>query len=149
LLILWSVYVMQLLAILEALYLRYPGSLVFDAASWVALAVMVSGLALRTCAVMTLGADFAWHVNVRQGQRVIDSGPYRWVRHPGYAGAWLTYVGTTVFLGTWWACAVTVPVLTVAFVRKIRLEEATLERELGEAYAAYEKRTARMVPGLW
>lgn len=147
--ILWSVYLTQLITILEALYVRYPTSLAWDAVAAAALAAMVFGWYLRTHAVLILGQSFTWHVHVEEGQKVIQSGPYRFIRHPGYAGAWLTYVGTPVFLGCWWSLAVTIPVLTIAFVRRIRLEEETLVATLGQEYADYSQRTARLCPGIW
>jgi protein-S-isoprenylcysteine O-methyltransferase Ste14 len=121
----------------------------FDPVSWIALAVMVFGLYLRSHAVMVLGQYFTWHVDVKEKQPVIQTGPYRFIRHPGYAGAWLTYAGTAVFLTSWYSLVPTVIFLTLAFVRRIRLEEATLERTLGEAYVEYGKRTARLCPGIW
>ena len=88
-------------------------------------------------------------MHVAPGQRVIQSGPYAYIRHPSYAGAWLTYAGTPVFLGCWYALALTIPTLSIAFVRRIRLEEATLAAALGPEYVEYSQRTARLVPGLW
>lgn len=147
--IVWTVYLTQLAIILEALFLRFPASMVFTPVAWVSLAVMVFGLYLRTHAVLVLGQYFTWHVHVEQAQPVIQTGPYRFIRHPGYAGAWLTYAGTAVFLTAWYSLAPTVIFLTLAFVRRIRLEEATLERTLGPAYVEYGKRTARLCPGIW
>jgi protein-S-isoprenylcysteine O-methyltransferase len=147
--ILWSVYLTQLATILEAMYVRYPASLAWTPVAGAALAAMVFGWYLRTHAVLILGASFTWHVHVEPGQKVITGGPYRFIRHPSYAGAWLTYAGTPVFLGCWWSLAFTIPVLTAAFVRRIRLEEVVLERELGQEYTEYSKRTARLCPGIW
>lgn len=147
--ILWTVYLTQLFTILEALYLRYPASLAWSPTALAALAVMVFGWYLRTHAVLILGKSFTWHVHVEPGQKVIQSGPYAYIRHPSYSGAWLTYAGTPVFLGCWYALVFTIPVLTLAFVRRIRLEEATLARELGQEYVDYSKRTYRLVPGVW
>lgn len=147
--IVWTVYLTQLFTILEALYLRFPLSLQWNATACVALAVMVFGWYLRTHAVLILGKSFTWHVHVEPGQRVIQHGPYAFVRHPSYTGAWLTYAGTPVFLGCWYALILTVPALTLAFIRRIRLEEETLALELGEEYTAYAAKTYRLCPGIW
>jgi len=48
-----------------------------------------TGIALRQWAITTLGQCFVGHVLVQPGQAVVRSGPYRWLRHPSYAGHWL------------------------------------------------------------
>jgi protein-S-isoprenylcysteine O-methyltransferase Ste14 len=81
-------------------------------------------------------------------QKVVTSGPYRWVRHPGYAGALLTYLAVPFFLDALWAL---VPVVFLAFVLVIRtrLEDRTLHAQL-EGYGAYARRVRyRMIPGIW
>jgi len=73
----------------------------------------------------------------------ISSGPYRWVRHPGDAGALLTYLATPLFLDS--PCAF----LRVVLVIRTKLEDRTLPDRL-EGYRSYAKRVrCRLVPGLW
>jgi protein-S-isoprenylcysteine O-methyltransferase Ste14 len=87
-------------------------------------------------------------VRVEQGQRVITTGPYAWVRHPMYLGVTVMYLASPVALGSWWAllpALLIVPIL----VARILNEEQVLEREL-PGYREYEQRTRRrLVPGVW
>jgi protein-S-isoprenylcysteine O-methyltransferase Ste14 len=68
------------------------------------------GLALRVWAIATLGSAFRTTVEVEPGQTVVSSGPYRWVRHPSYAGLLLIVAGFGAVLGNWlsvrsaWSC---------------------------------------------
>ena len=140
--ILWSVYGAQVATVVE-LVLRRP-ALSMDAVSWAALAAMVLGLALRTWAVATLGRWFTWNVDVQAGQRVVERGPYRFVRHPGYLGALLTYVAVCALFHCWVAALLAAVALPVAFVRRIAYEEALLRREL-PGYAAYARRTPALL----
>ena len=146
--ILWSVAVTQLLAIVEALYLRYPESMRFSAFAVGALVVMVAGLALRTWAVHTLGRYFTWHIHVEPGQEVITRGPYRLVRHPGYLGPLMTYLAVPLFLSAWVSFAVAAIALPLAFARRIRHEERALIAELGQSYLDYRDRVGGLVPRL-
>jgi protein-S-isoprenylcysteine O-methyltransferase len=115
----------------------------------VALALLLGGLALRWAAIAALGRWFTTDVAVRPGQRVVTSGPYRRLRHPSYAGLMLAFLGLGVSFGSWLSLLVlTLPIL-LALVRRIRVEETVLRRELGDDYAAYAARTRRLVPGIW
>lgn len=83
-----------------------------------------------------------------RGQHVVSSGPYRWVRHPGYAGALLSYFTVPIFLEVVWAY---VPVIIITSLLTVRtyLEDKTLQEHLA-GYAEYCRRVKyRLVPGLW
>ena len=83
-----------------------------------------------------------------RGHRVVDSGPYAVVRHPGYLGALLNTLGATMALGSSWGAVVSV-VVGVLMVVRTGLEDATLRREL-DGYAEYASRVrARLLPGVW
>ena len=83
-----------------------------------------------------------------RGQRVVSSGPYRLVRHPGYAGVMLALVGSPLALGSWVSIVPNVA-LGALLVHRIRLEERVLLAEL-EGYRAYATRVpARLMPGIW
>ncbi len=58
--------------------------------------LMLAGIALRWYAIAVLGRSFTVKVLTQTGQRVIDRGPYRLVRHPSYAGSLLTIIGVLV-----------------------------------------------------
>lgn len=83
-----------------------------------------------------------------RGHRVVDSGPYRFVRHPSYVGSVLHLVGTTLALWSWPGLAVALAQAAL-FVVRTSLEDSTLQAEL-EGYAEYARRVRwRLVPGLW
>ena len=146
--ILWSVYFMQIAAVVEAVYFRYPDSLRWDLATTIGLTFMIAGLLLRTWAVFILGRYFTWHINIQIGQRVIRDGPYRFVRHPSYTGAFLTYVFSPVFLHAWYSAGIAPLVLALAFSRRIRHEEIALKVRLGQEYEVYCQEVGALVPRL-
>lgn len=83
-----------------------------------------------------------------RGHHVIDSGPYRRVRHPGYVGSLIHMPGLALALGSLWALAV-VGVISALLVVRTALEDRTLRAEL-EGYEAYVSRVRyRLLPGIW
>jgi protein-S-isoprenylcysteine O-methyltransferase Ste14 len=111
------------------------------------LALMLAGMALRWYAVITLGAYFTTTVAARGGQPVVERGPYHLVRHPSYAGSLLTLAGYCLAFTNWLALLAVVPG-AAGFAYRIRVEERALLETLGEPYAAYMRRTKRLLPYL-
>jgi len=114
----------------------------------VGVVVMASGLVLRVWAVLTLGRSFRTTVEVHPEQAVVDTGPYRLVRHPSYTGLLLVVLGFEIGTRVWPAILLTLLPLA-AVVRRIAVEEAFLLAALGPSYADYRARTRRLVPGIW
>ena len=83
-----------------------------------------------------------------RGQTVVQSGPYRYVRHPGYVGGILMGIGMAVVLGSLWAL-IPAGVATVLLVIRTFLEDRTLQKELA-GYVDYTKNVQyRLLPGIW
>ena len=83
-----------------------------------------------------------------RGHRVVSSGPYRWMRHPGYAGALLTYLAIPLFLDSSWAFLPTV-FISIVLILRTNLEDRFLQAELG-GYHDYALRVRyRLIPGVW
>lgn len=118
-------------------------------AGWAGLAVMAGGLSLRIWAHRTLGAFYTRTLRTAEEQPVVDTGPYARIRHPGYAGMVAFWAGYGLSLTSWPALAATTIPNAVAYRQRIAAEEAMLESALGERYRAYQRRTARLIPGLY
>jgi protein-S-isoprenylcysteine O-methyltransferase Ste14 len=83
-----------------------------------------------------------------RGHRVVDAGPYRWVRHPGYAGSMIYMLGVTFALGSRVALGAAALFCVVLGVRTA-LEDRTLHGEL-DGYSDYARRVRfRIFPGVW
>lgn len=114
-----------------------------------ALVLILLGYALGTYALME-NRFFSGTVRIQteRGHHVVYSGPYRWIRHPGYAGTIINYLALPVFLDSWWAL-VPAGLSVVAIVIRTYLEDRTLREELAgyEAYAGHVP--YRLLPGVW
>jgi protein-S-isoprenylcysteine O-methyltransferase Ste14 len=87
-------------------------------------------------------------VRVEEGQQVVSTGPYAWVRHPMYAGAFPLLIGTPLALGSWWGLLI-VPVFLPILALRILNEEAVLARDL-PGYTDYRERVRwRLIPFVW
>ena len=113
------------------------------------LAAMLAGLALRAWAMRTLGAFYTRTLLVASGQRIVARGPYRLVRHPGYLGTILVWVGAALAAANWLATATVGLLMLAAYGYRIGSEEAMLVESFGEEYRAYMARTWRLVPRLY
>lgn len=109
----------------------------------------VAGIALRIWAILTLDKFFTFIVGIADDHRVVQHGPYRVLRHPGYAGALLTLLGIGVALANWLSLLVIFVVPVLALGVRIKVEEETLAGALGAEYRAYADRTDRLIPGVW
>ncbi len=108
-----------------------------------------TGLVLRWYCILYLGRYFTVNVSVSADHRVIDSGPYRHIRHPSYAGALLEFLGFALCLLNLAALAAIMIPVTLAFSYRIRVEEAVLADALGENYRRYMRHTKRLIPGVY
>jgi protein-S-isoprenylcysteine O-methyltransferase Ste14 len=113
------------------------------------LALAWAGMLLRLWAVLTLGPLFTTTVVVRREQRVITSGPFRFVRHPSYLGVLILLAGFGIALGDLAGATVMVVLPALGLMWRIRVEEAALSKGLGDTYTEYRRGRKRLVPWIW
>lgn len=92
-----------------------------------------------------LGEFWSARVTIKIGHRVIESGPYSYIRHPIYSGVLLGLVGTALAGGQWRQVGAFFLVLIVFFF-KARREEKMLTARLGTEYEEYKSRTGMLIP---
>lgn len=95
-----------------------------------------------------LGASYTRTLRTDDDQRVVDRGPYRLVRHPGYSGSLLTWAGFALTSRSVAVIVLVSALLGRAYRRRIVVEEQLLQRDL-PGYADYCGRTKRLVPFVW
>ena len=108
--------------------------------------LFLGGLILRWYSIGYLGRYFTIDVSISAEHKLIDSGPYRCIRHPTYTGALLAFLGLGFCFGNWLSILfLTVPIIA-AFLWRIWIEERALTDALGGNYRAYVERTKRLIP---
>jgi protein-S-isoprenylcysteine O-methyltransferase Ste14 len=141
------IFVSTFVAIVVAL--QFAGANIFPLPSWlffVGIGLMTIGIGIREWAVTTLRGFFLFTVGVREGHRIVETGPYKLVRHPSYTGAIFTFLG----IGFATQSAVAVLILAVicglAYGYRIHIEERALVKGLGEEYSRIMGKTKRLIP---
>lgn len=116
------------------------------AIGWVGIGLMLGGMALRFWATRVLGRFYTRTLRLADGQPVIDHGPYRILRHPGYSGVLVMWAGAGLATLNWVAAAGVILAMCAAYSYRIRREEEMLRSTLGPPYQIYMARTWRLVP---
>jgi protein-S-isoprenylcysteine O-methyltransferase len=109
----------------------------------------VVGLTLRWYSIVILGKFFTVNVAIAADHRLIDTGPYRYLRHPSYSGALLAFLGLGLCLGNWISILLLLVPIFLVFLRRMNVEESALLQGLGESYRDYMRRTKRLIPAIY
>jgi protein-S-isoprenylcysteine O-methyltransferase Ste14 len=116
---------------------------------WIGLGLMLAGIGMRVWATRVLGRFYTRTLVTDGGQRIVRDGPYRLIRHPGYLGTLLLWVGAALAAVNW-AAIIVIPLVTLpAYVFRIRSEEAMLSRTFGAQYQDYQRHSWRLLPPLY
>jgi protein-S-isoprenylcysteine O-methyltransferase Ste14 len=118
-----------------------------DSLTVVAALLTVVGIAIAISARVSLGGNWSARVTLKEGHELIESGLYRYVRHPIYTGMLTAFLGTALLRCSPRALS-GVLVFLVLFIWKIRLEERFLTAEFGDKYADYRRRVKALMPGI-
>jgi protein-S-isoprenylcysteine O-methyltransferase len=113
------------------------------------IATVIVGLGFRWYSIIYLGRFFTVNVEIAADHQLIDSGPYRRLRHPSYTGALIAFLGLALCTKNWASLAIMVVGPAAAFLYRIHVEEAALAGAFGERYRQYMQRTARLIPGVY
>jgi protein-S-isoprenylcysteine O-methyltransferase Ste14 len=122
-----------------------PASAIVTAAG---LTLNVMGLALAIWARRCLGRYWSGEITIKVEHKLIRSGPYRVLRHPIYTALLSLYAGTAIVSGELHAL-IGLALVILAYLRKIRLEEANLMKAFGAEYRDYRADSWAMLPGLF
>ena len=107
------------------------------------LQILGVGIALWGIVAMRLG-QFNIQPEVKSSQ-LIERGPYRWIRNPMYLGILLVLIPSVVDHFNYWRLSALI-LLVIILMLKVQREEKLLHIHFEEAYAAYKRRTKRLLP---
>ena len=128
---------------------RWPEAMLPPWSVPIGVALFVGGMVLRWYSIIHLGRFFTVNVSIAADHQLIDTGPYRFVRHPSYTGALLAFIGFAMVLRNWASVLVISLPVAFAFLYRINVEERALIQALGERYRDYIGRTKRLIPFIY
>lgn len=134
-----------------ALYIIYPDLIAQFTVTpplwlrWTGAGLAISALPMFAWAIHALGEQFSPHLQLTTKHRLVETGPYRWIRHPMYTAEFLFYIGLSVESANW-LVALAMMAGPILLYTRISKEEAMLIKELGDEYRTYMKRTGRFLP---
>lgn len=111
--------------------------------------LIILGSALFIWARRTLGKFYSGHVSVVAGQPLVQSGPYRFIRHPAYAGYILIALGLAVGYSSLAGLTAVLFLLLPAIIYRLRVEDKLLAEHFGVQFSEYATQVARLLPGIW
>jgi protein-S-isoprenylcysteine O-methyltransferase Ste14 len=113
------------------------------------IALMLAGISVRWVAIYTLGKYFTRRVTILDDHRVVQSGLYKYLRHPSYSGFLLGNLGLGLAFSNWLSLIIIfVPTLAAALYR-MHVEEKALTQAFGSEYVDYCRATHRLIPKLY
>jgi protein-S-isoprenylcysteine O-methyltransferase len=115
----------------------------------IGLFLIIIGLVIRWTAILTLRKYFTVNVAIQSGQQVVKSGLFRFLRHPSYLGSILSFVGLALTFANWISLSVILVPITLAFVKRIQIEEQALTEAFGSEYEEYCRSTWRLFPWIY
>jgi protein-S-isoprenylcysteine O-methyltransferase Ste14 len=113
------------------------------------LALAVIGLIIRVYSILTLNKQFTYTVTRIEDHELIDSGLYKWIRHPGYLGQLIIFLGISATLSNWISILLMIIPVLSGYLNRIGVEEKFMERQMGQKYLDYKGRTKRLIPGVY
>jgi len=104
---------------------------------------------LRWAAIAALGKFWSLHVEIRDNHEFVQSGPFRFVRHPTYFSMVLELAAFGLICSAWWMLLIIPLAFIPALVLRLRLEEPALVEKFGDTYRQYQQRVPMLIPYKW
>jgi protein-S-isoprenylcysteine O-methyltransferase Ste14 len=117
--------------------------------SYIGLLLILSGIAVRWTAILTLGRQFTTTLTIVDDHKIIDSGIYKYIRHPSYTGALMSFLGLSIIFSNWITFIVIFVPILFGYIFRINTEEKLLINHFGEEYIIYARKTHRLIPKIY
>lgn len=106
----------------------------------------IIGLIIRVSAIMTLKQHFTYTVTKIENHELIENGLYKSIRHPGYLGQMIIFLGISTSLSNWLSIIFMIVPVFIGYIYRITVEEKFMIKQMGQKYLDYRKRTKRLIP---
>jgi protein-S-isoprenylcysteine O-methyltransferase len=115
--------------------------------SSIGLILCAAGMAFLVWGRQHLGRNWSQTVSIKKEPELITSGPYRYVRHPMYAGGLIACIGSAIVCGGAWIFLLLI--LGTIFLGRVGAEDKLMEKQFPNEFPDYKKRTKALIPFVW
>jgi protein-S-isoprenylcysteine O-methyltransferase Ste14 len=115
----------------------------------IGMALVVIGFVIRIHSLLTLKQYFTYSVAKVENHKIIETGLYKFIRHPGYLGQLIIFIGISTSISNWLSILVMMIPVTLGYLYRIKVEERFMLEQLGEDYLNYQERTKRLIPMIY
>ena len=110
------------------------------------LVVYVTGIIGRNKAIKTLGEYWSTHIEIRKGQQIMQDGPYKYIRHPGYLSLIIESLSIPVMLNAYYSLLGAMLIFIPAVLIRAKLEDIEMEKKIGKKFTAYKRNVGPFIP---
>jgi len=142
-LIIIGIYFTQLVTIIDYYLKVYNFSIIIYC---IGLLFWILGIIIRKVGICTLGKQFTAVIQVKENYILIDDGIYKYIRHPGYLGELISFLGTIIITKSIKGFFVYLIILLPIYYLRIINEEKMLTSNFGNHYKKYMKRSKKLLP---
>jgi protein-S-isoprenylcysteine O-methyltransferase Ste14 len=115
----------------------------------IGMALFVIGFIIRIHSLLTLKQYFTYSVAKVENHKIIETGLYKFIRHPGYLGQLIIFIGISTAISNWISILVMMIPITLGYLNRIKVEERFMLEQLGGDYLNYQERTKRLIPMIY
>ena len=115
----------------------------------IGIALFVIGLMIRIHSILTLKQYFTYSVAKVENHKLIETGLYKFIRHPGYLGQLIIFIGISTSISNWLSIPFMVIPVAIGYIYRIKVEERFMIEQMGEKYLNYQKRTKSLIPMIY
>jgi protein-S-isoprenylcysteine O-methyltransferase Ste14 len=108
--------------------------------------LIIIGLIIRVSAILTLKQHFTYIVTKIENHELIENGLYKSIRHPGYLGQMIIFLGISTSLSNWLSIIFMIVPVFIGYIYRITVEEKFMIKQMGQKYLDYRKKTKRLIP---
>jgi protein-S-isoprenylcysteine O-methyltransferase Ste14 len=109
----------------------------------------IIGLIIRVASIVTLKQQFTYTVTKIENHELIETGLYKSIRHPGYLGQLIIFLGISASLSNWLSVLFMIVPVFLGYFYRINVEEKFMINQMGQKYIDYQKKTKRLIPAVY
>lgn len=115
----------------------------------IGIAFVVIGFIIRIQSIRTLKQYFTYSVAKVENHKIIETGLYKFIRHPGYLGQLMIFLGISISVSNWFSILLMMIPISIGYLYRMRIEEKFMSEQLGEDYLIYQEHTKKIIPLLY